>query len=207
MATASANVFINCPFDPKYAPIFDAIIFAVCDTGFLPRCSLEFGDGLKNRLDNIQLLIHESRYGIHDISRTELSTVGKGKYPRFNMPLELGLFMGASRYGGARHRDKCCLILDKDEFRYRISTSDIAGQDIAGHGDDPVKAINEVCKWLSVVSGRHDIPGGANVNARFAAFQSGLPTFYATLHKKPDEVTFPDYHWAIFQWIHYNLRP
>ncbi|SMF96148.1 hypothetical protein SAMN02949497_3533 [Methylomagnum ishizawai] len=23
------NVFINCPFDPDYAPLFDAILFAI----------------------------------------------------------------------------------------------------------------------------------------------------------------------------------
>jgi len=32
----------------------------------------------------------------HDISRTELN---EHSLPRFNMPLELGLFLGASRFG------------------------------------------------------------------------------------------------------------
>jgi len=30
------SVFINCPFDPEYAPLFEAIVFAVHDAGFRP---------------------------------------------------------------------------------------------------------------------------------------------------------------------------
>ena len=34
------NVFINCPFDSAYAPIFEAIVFAVHDAGFRPKCAV-----------------------------------------------------------------------------------------------------------------------------------------------------------------------
>ena len=34
------NVFINCPFDNAYAPIFEAIVFAVHDAGFRLRLAL-----------------------------------------------------------------------------------------------------------------------------------------------------------------------
>src|ERR1035441_7728852 len=37
----STHVFINCPFDTGYQPIFSAIVFAVYDLGFVARCSLE----------------------------------------------------------------------------------------------------------------------------------------------------------------------
>lgn len=33
------NVFINCPFDDPYKPLFDAIIFTVYDMGFKPKCA------------------------------------------------------------------------------------------------------------------------------------------------------------------------
>ena len=42
-------------------------------------------------------LIEECRYGIHDLSRTKLDEINA--LPRFNMPIELGLFLGAMRYG------------------------------------------------------------------------------------------------------------
>lgn len=35
------NVFINCPFDKDYAPLFDAILFAIYKCGFRPRCAME----------------------------------------------------------------------------------------------------------------------------------------------------------------------
>jgi hypothetical protein len=31
------HVFINCPFDRTYKPIFDAIVFAVRDLGFVAQ--------------------------------------------------------------------------------------------------------------------------------------------------------------------------
>jgi len=89
------QVFINCPFDEKYFPVFRAVIFAVYRCGFYPNTALNIKNGLKNRLHKIEESIENSKYGIHDISRTESE---KG-LPRFNMPFELGLFFGAQRYG------------------------------------------------------------------------------------------------------------
>lgn len=34
-------VFINCPFDNAYKPIFDAIVFAIYDLGFVARSALK----------------------------------------------------------------------------------------------------------------------------------------------------------------------
>jgi len=34
------NVFLNCPFDPEYRQIFNAIVFTIYDCGFVARCSL-----------------------------------------------------------------------------------------------------------------------------------------------------------------------
>ena len=39
------NVFINCPFDDSYNPLFEAIVFAVHDIGFRPRCAREASAG------------------------------------------------------------------------------------------------------------------------------------------------------------------
>lgn len=30
------SVFINCPFDLQYQPLFEAIVFAVSNCGFIP---------------------------------------------------------------------------------------------------------------------------------------------------------------------------
>jgi hypothetical protein len=113
-ADSARNVFINCPFDDRYRPLFHAAVFAVVDCGFVPRCALEVDDGSEVRINKVCDLIGECRFGIHDLSRTELDS--RSKLPRFNMPLELGLFIGAKRFGGASHRRKSCLILDMDSI-------------------------------------------------------------------------------------------
>ena len=65
------DVFINCPFSPDYSRHFQAIVFAVIRSGFTPRCARENDDGGEVRFDKICRIISESRYGIHDISKTE----------------------------------------------------------------------------------------------------------------------------------------
>lgn len=94
------GVFINCPFDRAYAPLFDAMVFAVAACGFTPRSALEIDDASRARFDKIAGVVEACRLGIHDISRTDPD--GVTGLPRFNMPLELGLFLGAHRYGAGR---------------------------------------------------------------------------------------------------------
>ncbi|HEX8904122.1 MAG TPA: hypothetical protein VF771_04730, partial [Longimicrobiaceae bacterium] len=106
-----ANVFINCPFDGEYERLFRAIVFAVQACGFRPRSALEIDDGSEVRLEKIMRIIGECRYGIHDLSRTELDD--EGNLPRFNMPLELGLFLGAKYFGGGVQKEKACIIFDR----------------------------------------------------------------------------------------------
>lgn len=86
---------MNCPFDDAYKPIRDAIIFTIHDAGFVARCALEINDGTQNRLDKIMRMISECKYGVHDISRTGLYR--SRRLPRFNMPLELGIFFGMQK--------------------------------------------------------------------------------------------------------------
>jgi hypothetical protein len=90
------NVFINCPFDADYAPIFEAIVFAVNDAGFRPKCARERLDSSEIRLNKIVDLISSSRYSIHDLSRTTLDEANA--LPRFNMPLELGIDLGCKAF-------------------------------------------------------------------------------------------------------------
>ena len=122
------SVFVNCPFDRSYRPLLEAIVFAIHDCGFYARSALEVEDAGEGRLDKIMRIVGECRYGVHDISRIELTREG---LPRFNMPFELGLFLGCRRYGSARDRRKQVLVLDSERYRYQRFLSDIAGQDIA----------------------------------------------------------------------------
>ena len=129
------DVFINCPFSSDYQVNFQAIVFTVVRSGFKPRCALETDDGGEIRLDKICKIIFECPYSVHDISKTEPDS--RSKLPRFNMPFELGLYLGAKRFGGAAHRSKRTLIFDRDLYRYQTYISDIAGQDIHSHKQQP----------------------------------------------------------------------
>ena len=106
----SDQVFINCPFDKSYLNMFRACVFAVLDAGFIPRCSLEVGNGTQFRLNAIVGLINECQYGVHDLSIVQLDSASK--LPRFNMPFEFGLFYSAKHFGISKQKRKQCLIFE-----------------------------------------------------------------------------------------------
>ena len=141
------NVFINCPFDNQYKPLFEAILFAVHRCGYILRCAKEFEDSSSIRIRNIVQLIRESKYSIHDLSRVSLDATEE--LPRFNMPLELGICYGAINFGNKKQKDNKFLIIESQRFRYQKFISDLAGQDIRAHNDNIFEAISIVRNFLS----------------------------------------------------------
>jgi hypothetical protein len=182
--TFDQSVFINCPFDVEFRPLFAATVFAVHAAGFVARSALEISDASQTRLTTICTLIAACRYGIHDLSRTELDRTWA--LPRFNMPLELGIFLGCKRFGPKRQQRKSILILDREAYRYQKFISDIAGQDIVAHQNEPQTAMRHIRDWLRTTSKRRDIPGGASLWAEFTRFQQDLPQICADLKLTPD---------------------
>jgi hypothetical protein len=142
---AAKAVFINCPFDNKFKPLLHAMVFTIILSGYRPRCALDVSDGAEIRIDKIARMIGECDWGIHDLSRVDVVNGA----PRFNMPMELGLHLGARLLGQGRHRRKRALILDAVPHRYDATLSDISGQDIAVHKNRPDEAIRCVRDWLS----------------------------------------------------------
>src|SRR5437867_12511026 len=74
------GVFINCPFDRQYKPLFEAIVFAVFDCGLWPS-ALEIDDASEVRIDKIFKIIADCKYGVHDISRTEVTSMSDQDKP------------------------------------------------------------------------------------------------------------------------------
>lgn len=184
------QVFINCPFDAGYEPIFDALVFAIFDCGFVARCALEIEDSSQNRLDKIFAIIDRCKFAIHDLSRTELDP--STRLPRFNMPLELGIFLGAKRYGRGYNAEKTCVILDTDRFRYQRFISDISGQDIKAHANSVERAVACVRDWLNHASRRRTIPGPGAILKRYQRYRTQLPEVCQRLQLYPREMTFKD---------------
>ena len=196
-----SNVFINCPFDSDYTPLFEAMVFTVQDCGYTAHCALEFNDAAQVRMERIFDLIAECRYGIHDLSRVELDQVHT--LPRFNMPLELGVFLGARRFGEERQREKACLVLDAEPYRYQKFCSDIAGQDIRSHNGSVTRMVRVVRNWLADLPSSREtrLPSGKMIEARYANFRHRLPTFCRDLRLDPDELIYNDYTTLVAEWL------
>ena len=198
------DVFVNCPFDGKYRPLLRALIFAVHDCGFRARSALEVEDSGEVRVQKILRIIGESPYAIHDISRVELDK--KSNLPRFNMPLELGLFLGAKTFGNPDQQAKRCIVLDEEQFRYQKFCSDIAGQDIRAHQKRPAAAIEIVRNWLSTTTPAAGtvIPSGSIIADRHQRFRQALPAGCAALQLDRRRLTYGDDVTLIVGWLKEN---
>lgn len=196
------SVFINCPFDAAYRAIFEAVVFAIFACGFRPRCALEAEDAGQVRIEKIFDLIAGCRFAINDLSRVDLDS--ETNLPRFNMPLELGVFLGARRYGDAKQQQKRCLILDRERYRYRTFISDISGQDIREHRDNPLEAIRVVRNWLKIQRPSSFMPGGKVIEERYKAFRCDLPDLCCAAHLEEDELLFTEFSDFAFQWLARN---
>lgn len=203
--TYDESVFVNCPFDAEYQEIFRALVFAVHDCGLLARCALEADDSGEVRIAKLNRIIRGCQYGIHDICRTELDP--HEKLPRFNMPLELGLFLGAREFGTGKQKEKLTLILDPERYRYQKFCSDIAGQDIKAHEGSTDKAIRAVRNWLTTfIDGRFLLPSAAKMAERYRQFLAELPNVCAPLHLDPDDLQFVEFRTLVEEWVEQN-RP
>lgn len=196
------SVFLNVPFDTKYQPLFDSLIFAIHDCGFTARSAREVEDSGQARVEKILDIIEESMFGIHDISRAGIDRATG--LARFNMPLELGFFLGAKRYGSDKHLNKRCLVLDRERYRYRNFCSDISGQDIRAHNNQPRDAIRAVRDWLSSHRTAIHMPGGKAIFERYKGFRLQLPIQAKDVRLDHEELTFGDYTKLVIGWLKKN---
>ncbi|MBL7698488.1 MAG: hypothetical protein JNK79_10025 [Chitinophagaceae bacterium] len=120
-------------------------------------------------MQQIKELIRTSRYGIHDLSRSHADA---NQPPRFNMPFELGIDVGCRTYGNANQQEKIILIMEREQYHYHRVLSDISGQDIYRHNDDPKLAVAGVREWL--VNNDFDLPGANQIWIKFNEFKESL---------------------------------
>ena len=138
-------------------------------SGYTARCALEDDDAGNMRFDKLRRLIRESSWSIHDLSRTEL---GANALPRFNMPFELGLAMGAKYFGSKKQRRNKALILVRERHSLPAYLSDLGGNDPTDHGNDPGNLIRVVSRFLHVTPDGHLLPGPQSYIEAFARVQS-----------------------------------
>lgn len=197
------NVFINCPFDVTYKPLFWATIFTIHDCDFTARCALEEDNAGDVRIQKIIKIIDECRYGIHDISKADLDQ--HSQLARFNMPLELGLFLGAHHFAPPKsyNKNKRSMIMDIEQYRYQMFISDLSGQDIKAHNSEIGRVIQNIRDFLAT-SSRRKLAGAAYLTERYEAFQAELPAICIQLTWTVENLTFLDYVTCVTGWIEEN---
>jgi len=169
-ADPTKSVFINCPLDRDFAPLFDAIVFATVCCGFLPRSALESGTVAEPRMERIARAIFESKYSIHDLSRCRGER--DEQLARFNMPLELGIAM-ARRYTRTKKADRHdWLLLVPEGHAYVRFVSDLAGYDPVRHDGTVPSAARGVMGWLATRPDAVSAPTPQDALAALPAFIS-----------------------------------
>jgi hypothetical protein len=194
------SVFINCPFDNRYQPLLHAATFTVVQCGCIPRCALEKEDASEPRFEKILDILEECQFGIHDLSRIELDH----GFPRFNMPLELGVFLGAKRYGRGAQDRKSCLIFERNANEYDRYISDISGRDPVPHRNQPSRVVYAIRNWLAMGGKRKTIAGGHEVLQNYGKFKTWLPEKCASLRRKVKDLTWIEFVELVTEWSRTN---
>lgn len=199
MGSKANDVFINCPFDQDYSVHFRALVFSIKACGFRVRCALEMEDGGETRIEKLYRIIEDCRYSVHDLSRTQLDPINH--LPRFNMPLELGIFLGAKRFGEDMQKRKRSLILDIEQYRYQKFISDLAGMDIKSHNNDDRNTVKLVRDWLVTVSSRRNILSPDELLSSYDRFSANLPLIARLAGLDEASIIFADFERLVLAWI------
>jgi len=193
------NVFINCPFDNTYFPLLKPLLFTITYLDLIPQIS-ETTDSGQARIDHILELMSISKYSIHDLSRVE--KIKRNDYPRFNMPFECGIDFGLKMSNSEYFGEKRFLILEKEPYRYKSIISDISGNDIKAHKDDPEQIIKAVRDWFKVLL--QDVPWYKTIWLAFAEFETDFEQILVANNYDPKDInslTFSDIIENMTVWI------
>ena len=184
-------MFVNAPFDDDFLPLLHALLFTIHDCGFIAWLAVEDTGASEMRIDKIVRIMRESCHSIHDISRVE--GAGVSGLPRFNMPFEAGLAMGATRFEPAGRHRRDFLVLDAEPFRGKRTLSDLAGQDPRIHHNDPEQVVSAVRRFLAAKSTGGRTRGASKIWERYLQFGADLPALGKALDISMQEMSSFDY--------------
>lgn len=148
MPSYEKSVFLNCPFDDLFAPLFHAAVLTIASLGFTPRCARETEGEADPRIDRIAKGLREAKYSIHDLSRFQGE--GPDNISRFNMPLELGMALSNRYQGKVSGIQHNWVALVPVGFVHQKFISDLAGFDPPAHEQTPASLIRAIAGWLMI---------------------------------------------------------
>jgi len=163
------NVFINCPFDGKYSPLLQAILFTIVYFGFTPQIASQTADSGEQRIHKILSLILKSRYSLHDLSRVRSRR--RGEFFRLNIPFELGIDYGCRLTSAGYLRKKRFLVFGVRPHDYKQALSDLGGVDAKSHANDPEKAVLALRNWFVDTVELKRAPSGSTIWKEFVQFR------------------------------------
>lgn len=166
------SVFINCPFDDDFEPLFEAIIFSIACCGFEPRSALETGTVADSRMERITQALFSSKYSIHDLSRCKGE--GNERLARFNMPLEFGIAVARRYISQGKADEHNWLLLVPQGHQYAQFISDLAGFDPKQHDGTIEAVVRAVVTWLATQNEGVTMPTPKQVLDVLPAFQAEI---------------------------------
>lgn len=179
-----------------------AAIFTVQYMGMEPMLALDSQDSGEVRFHKIVELIRTCQFGIHDLSRCTAQK--KGEFYRLNMPLELGMDLGARYFGPHALASKRCLVMETERFRYQKALSDIGGSDIQAHQDSADEVARVIREWLVTEAAPEWIPPPSEIISRYQDFTVEEHERMTALGWQADEVQrlqIPEFKRNAAQWI------
>lgn len=197
----SNNVFINCPFDSDYIGLLRPLLFTIIYLGYNPRIASERSDSGEIRFQKICELIEQSRISIHDLSR--IRSTKKKEFYRLNIPFELGVDFGCRLFKRGQAKQKKCLVLEKEKYRYQIALSDISGSDIKSHNDDPEEIVRQTRNWFV----ENEIKHAESPTKIWQSFNEFMASFYQKRKKEGfkdkdlELMPIPEYIQFIKDWL------
>ena len=195
------SVFLNVPFDKQCEGLFEALIFTITACGYRVRCALEEDDSGDIRMDKLDRLIRSSPRSIHDLSRTK---VEENELPRFNMPFELGLAIGAKRFGRQQRNDSIKIMV-AERYRLPAYLSDLGGNDPAAHDNESANVVRIVRDFLHTDPTGAILPGPRHFVSAFEAFKGALPGIARGIDHQPDEInsliSYRQFIWCVAEFL------
>lgn len=196
------NVFINCPFDSEYVSLLRPLLFTIIYLGYQPRIASENFDSGEQRISKICSLICDSKFSVHDISR--IKSAKRGELYRLNMPFELGLDYGCRAFKNDKNaKQKRCLVLEKEQYQYKIALSDLSGIDIKKHGNEPEEIIRQTRNWFV----ENGLGKTASATTIWVEFNEFMADFYLQIEKEGYKdkdlqmMPVPEYITYIKEWL------
>jgi hypothetical protein len=138
------QVFLNYPFDLRFADLEHAFSFPVVAGGLLPVCAKDLTVPDRPRLEMLVDAIRNCRYSAHEFSRA--TGEGPANFARLNMPIEMG--MALFHAIETQRREHRCAFFVPTPHDYHLFASDLAGLDPQCHNNNPRQLVSSVYEWL-----------------------------------------------------------